>query len=82
VQYNPFANRVIKTKKLGLGLFLKVSENDHSERIFVDFYTEDGRLKIQKSFKNDRYGKQDSKEFQKKFKTSDDLRKYFGMVKA
>lgn len=79
MQYNPFANKVVKTKKLG-NLLLQVSENEHSERIFVDFSTVDGKLKLQKSFQNNFEGKKEAKEFQGRFKSLGDLKKYFGLV--
>ena len=79
MQYNPFANKVIKTKKLG-GLLLQISENEHSERIFVDFSTVDGKIKLQKSFQNNFEGKKEAKEFQEKFKSLIDLKKYFGLA--
>jgi hypothetical protein len=77
---NPYQNKVIKTKKVGKGVILQISENEYSNRIFVDFYTVDGRLKVQKTFPNNFDGKKEAKEFQKKFKTLEDLRKYFGLV--
>lgn len=77
---NPFANRVVKTKKLGKSVVLQVSENEHSNRIFVDFSTIDGKLKVQKTFQNNFEGKKEAKEFQKKFKTLGDLKKYFRLV--
>lgn len=79
MQINPFANKVVKTKKLG-NLLLQVSENEHSERIFVDFSTVDGKLKLQKSFQNNFEGKKEAKEFQSRFKSLSDLKKYFGLV--
>jgi hypothetical protein len=62
------------------GLLMQISENEHSERIFVDFYTVDGKLKIQKSFQNNFEGNKEAKEFQKRFKSLVDLKKYFGLV--
>ncbi len=80
MQYNPFATKVVKTKKIGKDLVLQISENDHSERIFVDFSTVDGKLKLQKSFQRNFEGKKEAKEFQGKFKSVTDLKKYFGLV--
>ena len=76
---NPFANKLVKTKKLGKVL-LQVSENEFSNRILVDFSTIDGKLKVQKTFQNNFEGKKEAKEFQKRFKSLGDLRKYFGLV--
>lgn len=80
MQHNPFANKVVKTKKLGTNLLLQISENEFSERIFVDFSTTDGKLKVQKSFQNNFEGKKEAKEFQNRFKSFNDLKKYFGLV--
>lgn len=79
-QSNPFQNKVIKTKKLGKEVILQVSENVHSNRILVDFYTTDGRLKVQKTFQNNFEGKKEAKEFQKRFRSLNDLKKYFGLI--
>jgi hypothetical protein len=76
---NPFVNKIVKTKKLG-SLLLQISENEYSERIFVDFSTIDGRLKVQKSFQNNFEGKKKAKEFQGRFKNLGDLKKYLGLV--
>lgn len=77
---NPFANKIVKTKKLGKSVLLQVSENEYSGRILVDFSTTDGKLKVQKTFQNNFEGVKAAKEFQKKFKSLTDLRKYFGLV--
>ena len=77
---NPFANKVVKTKKLGKNVVLQVSENEHSQRILVDFFTTDGKIKVQKTFQNNFEGKKEAKEFQKRFKSLNDLKKYFGLV--
>ncbi len=76
---NPFANKVVKTKKLGKSVLLQVSENKHSNRILVDFSTIDGKLKVQKTFQNNFEGKKQAKEFEKRFKSLEDLKKYFGV---
>lgn len=80
MQNNPFENKVVKTKKLGSNLLLQVSENERGERIFVDFSTVDGKLKVQKSFQNNFEGKKKAKEFQGQFKNINDLKKYLGLV--
>jgi hypothetical protein len=77
---NPYENKVVKTKKLGKSVILQVSENEHSNRILVDFSTTDGKLKVQKTFQNNFEGKKEAREFQKRFKTLSDLKKYFGLV--
>lgn len=77
---NPYENKVIKTKKLGKNVILQISENEYSNRILVDFYTIDGKLKVQKTFQNNFEGKKEANKFQKKFKSLNDLRKYFGLT--
>ena len=79
-QTNPFANKVVKTKKLGKNVVLQVSENEFSNRIMVDFFTTDGKLKVQKTFQNNFEGKKEAVEFQKKFKNLADLKKYLRLV--
>lgn len=80
MQSNPFQNKVIKTKKLGKDFLLQVSENKYTKRIFVDFSSLDGKIKIQKSFQDSFEGKRDAKDFEKRFKTLNELRKYFGLI--
>lgn len=80
MQNNPFQNKVTKVKKLGKDAVLQTSVNDITKRIFVDFSSTDGRLKIQKSFQNTFEGKKQAKEFEKAFKSLNDLKKYFRMV--
>ncbi len=77
---NPYENKVVKTKKLGKSVILQVSENEHLNRILVDFSTIDGKLKVQKTFQNNFEGKKEAVKFQKQFKTLGDLKKYFGVV--
>lgn len=72
-------NKVLKKKKIDKELNLKVTQNEMSGRIFVEFASEDGKLVIQKSFQNTYDGKKDAEGFQKKFKSLNDLKKYFGI---
>jgi hypothetical protein len=76
---NPYQNRITKTKKLGKDALLQISINDISKRIFVDFSSVDGRLKVQKSFQNNFEGKKQAREFEGSFKNLKDIKKYFGM---
>jgi hypothetical protein len=79
MEINPFQNKITKVKKLGKDVLLQVSVNSMSNRIFVEFSTIEGKLKVQKSFQNSFEGKKEAKEFEKKFKSLKDLRKYFGL---
>ena len=74
-----FYNKVLKKKKLDSEASLRVTQNENSGRIFVDFYSEDGRLKVQKSFQDTLAGRTDAEKFQKKIKSIKDLRKYLGL---
>lgn len=78
-QNNPYQNKVIKSKKLGKDALLQVSINEMAKRIYVDFSSIDGRFKVQKTFLDNFEGKKNAKEFQKKFKNLDDLKKYLGI---
>lgn len=78
MQNNIFQNRVVKTKKLGKDAQVQISVNEVAKRIFVDFSSTDGRLKIQKSFQDNFLGKKEAKEFEKRFKNLSDIKKYLG----
>jgi hypothetical protein len=74
-----FDNKVLKKKKLDSEASLRVTQNEMSGRIFVDFFSEDGRLKVQKSFQDTFQGRADAEKFQKKIKSIKDLRKHLGL---
>lgn len=76
-----YDSKVLKKKKIDKELTLKVTQNELSGRIFVEFASEDGRLVTQKSFQNTYDGKKEAEAFQKKIKSMNDLRKYFGLNK-
>jgi len=80
MQDNPFQNKVIKSKKLGKDAILQVSVNEISKRIFVDFSSADGRLKVQKSFQDNYQGKQEAKIFEKRFKSLTEIKKYLRVI--
>jgi hypothetical protein len=80
LQDNPFISKIVKTKKIGGNIVLEVSENEYLGKIFVDFSTTDGKLKVQKTFRNNFEGKKQAQDFQKKFKSLEDLKKYFGLT--
>jgi hypothetical protein len=80
MQNNPFQNRVVKTKKLGKDALMQVSINEINRRIFVDFSSNDGKFKIQKSFQDTFDGKKEAKEFEKRFKTLNDLKRYLRVL--
>lgn len=72
-------NKVLKNKKLDEQSNLKVTQNEMSGRIFVEFSSEDGKLVLQKSFQGTLEGKKDAERFSKTIKSIESLRKYFGI---
>jgi len=76
-----YDSKVLKKKKIDKELNLKVTQNEMSGRIFVEFSSEDGKMITQKSFQNTYDGKKDSELFQKRFKSINDLKKHFGVQK-
>ena len=76
-----YDSKVLKSKKIDKELTLKVTQNGTGGRIFVEFSSEDGKLVTQKSFQDTYDGKKDCELFQKRFKSINDLKKYFGMDK-
>jgi hypothetical protein len=76
-----YDSKVLKKKKIDKELNLKVTQNEMSGRIFVEFSSEDGKLVTQKSFQNTFEGKKEAEAFQKRFKSLNDLKKYFGINK-
>ena len=78
-QNNPFQNKVVKSKKLGKTMLIEVSFNEISKRIFVDFSSIDGKLRLQRSFQDTFEGKQEAKNFEKSLKSLNDLKKHFGL---
>lgn len=79
MQNNPFQNKVTKTKKLGADAILQISENKYTKRILIDLSSVDGRFKVQKTFQDNLDGRKEAKEFQKRFKSLNDLKKYLGI---
>jgi hypothetical protein len=72
-------NKTIKKKKLDKELNLKVLKNEASQRIFVEFTSESGKLSLQKSFQDTFDGRQAAEDFQQSIKTINDLKRYFGV---
>ena len=71
--------RVVKTKKLDKELTLKVSHNEASARIFVEFSLESSKVLLQKTFQDNFLGRQDAEDFQGSIKSTNDLKRYFGI---
>lgn len=71
--------KVLRKKKLDKDLTLKVSKNDSSERIFVEFSSKDGKLVIQRSFQDTYYGRLEATKFEESFKTIEDFKAHLKM---
>jgi hypothetical protein len=72
-----FEIKILKKKKIDKELNLKITQNEMSGRIFVEFSSNDGRLVLQKSFQDNVDGKRDAEKFSKTIKSFNALRKYF-----
>lgn len=72
-----FENKILKKKKLDKEANLKISQNEMSGRIFVEFSSENGKLTLQKSFQNTHEGNLEAQAFSKTIKSIKDLKKYF-----
>lgn len=74
-----FETKILKKKKIDKILTLKVTQSGMNGRIFVEFSSEDGKLVVQKSFQNTFEGNRDAEQFQKRFRSIKDLKKYLGI---
>lgn len=75
-----FENKILKKKKLGKDTGLKISQNEMSGRIFVEFSSPVNKLIVQKSFQDTYEGNKEAQAFAKTIKSLKDLRKYFGIT--
>jgi hypothetical protein len=75
-----FENKILKKKRLDKETNLKISQNEMSGRIFVEFSSESAKLVLQKSFQNTYEGNKEAQQFAKTIKNIDGLRKYFGLA--
>ncbi len=74
-----YESKILKRKVLDKELRLKVSQNEMSGRIFVEFSTENGNMVVQKSFQDTYEGKLEAESFQKSMKNIRDFKKYLGI---
>ena len=74
-------HKVIKQKKIDKDLNLKISEDLYSSRICVEFYSDDKKLVLQRSFQNTLLGQQQSTEFSRSIKNIKDLENRLGYSK-
>lgn len=73
--------KLLKEKKLDKNTSLKIKKNLMSGRIFVEFISLEPRLTLQKNFEDSLHGKQESEEFSKSIRNTEQLLKYFGLNK-
>ncbi len=73
--------KLIKEKKLDEETTLKITKNRMSGRIFVEFNCINPKIVLQKNFQDSLNGKQESEEFSKSIKNTEQLREYFGIKK-
>jgi hypothetical protein len=66
--------KIKKQKKLNNELNLCVTEDPYNLRIFVEFYSDDRKLILQRSFQNTFFGVQDSETFAKSLKNLSELK--------
>lgn len=71
--------RVLNNKKVDKETNLKVSKNDALNRIAVEFSSDVTKIVLQKSFQDTYEGRLAAEEFQKTIKSTNDLKKYFGI---
>lgn len=71
--------KTIKEKKIDEETTLKISQNLMSGRIFVEFKSNNPKIVLQKNFQDSYEGKLQSQVFAKSIKSTDQLRKYFGI---
>lgn len=75
-------HKVTKQKKLDKELTLKISEDVHASRIYVEFSSDDRKLVLQRSFQNTFFGREQSQEFAKSLKSLSDLKSRLGISKT
>ena len=71
-------NKVLKQKKLDKELNLKVTEDVYLHRIHVEFYSDDRKFILQKSFQNTFLGQIESEKFSKSLKSLKELQNRLG----
>lgn len=71
--------KLIKNKEIDTDTFLKISKNLMTGRIFVEFSCKNPNLMIQKNFEDSLFGKREADTFSRSIKSSDQIRKHFGI---
>ena len=73
--------KLTQKKKIDNDTVLKVMSSKESDRIIVEFSTEDRKIVLQKSFQDTYLGNKEAAVFQESIKSLDDLRAYFNLPK-
>jgi hypothetical protein len=71
--------KLLKEKELDKNTYLRITKNNMSERIFVEFICVEPKLTIQKNFQGNHEGKKKSEEFSKTIKNTNQMLEYFGI---
>lgn len=71
--------KLISKTKLDQDLTVKVTQNNMSGRIFVEFHSPSARLLVQKGFQDTYDGRREAVEFENRIKSLNDLKSYFGV---
>ena len=73
--------KIKKQKKLEKELNLKIYEDPYNSRLFVEFYSDDRKFILQRSFQNTIFGQKESEEFSKSLKNLKELKARLGYTK-
>lgn len=71
--------KVLKKKKLDNETHLRVYKNEALQRISVEFSSDTFKMILQKSYQDTYEGRRDADEFSKTIKSTEDLKRYFGI---
>lgn len=72
---------VIKRKKVDQKTTMIVSRNLTGDKLFIEFSTNDGKVRLERSFPSKGIGVRDARIFQEKIQSTADLLAYFGITK-
>lgn len=74
-----FETSLIKELQIEEQLVLTVSRNVHSERVYVQFKSADGKITLQKTFQDNFFGRKDAEKFEKSINSLAELKTYLRM---
>lgn len=70
-------NKILEKVKLDNNVTKKITQNNMSGRIFVEFLSTSPRMMLQKSFQDTIEGRKDAEKFSNSIKSLNDLKDYF-----